>query len=63
MTIGGEYVNAKLIEETDYYNLYSVPAKVNGQETNLHAIYDYSAEEYRVLGTYDGITDSGDVSV
>lgn len=55
MTIGGEFVNAELIEEADYYNLYSIPAKVNGQETNLHAIYDYSAEKYRVLGTYDGI--------
>ena len=62
MTIGGEFVNAELIEETDYYNLYSIPAKVNGQETNLHAIYDYSAEKYRVLGTYDGISDSGDAS-
>lgn len=57
MTIGGEYVNAELIEETDNYNLYSIPAEVNGQETNIHAIYDYSSEEYRVLGTYDGVDD------
>ena len=55
MTIGGEYVNAELIEETDHYNLYSIPAEVNGKETNLHAIYDYSSEEYRVLGMYDGV--------
>ena len=57
MTIGGEYVNAELIEETDNYNLYSIPAEVNGKETNIHAIYDYSTEEYRVLGTYDGVED------
>lgn len=59
MTIGGEYVSAELIEETEHYNLYSVPAEVNGRETNIRAIYDYSTESYRVLGTYDGV-DSGD---
>lgn len=55
MTIGGEYVNAELIEETESYNRYSIPAEVNGKETNIRAIYDYSTETYRVLGTYDGV--------
>ncbi|MGN0362397.1 MAG: clostripain-related cysteine peptidase [Bilifractor sp.] len=55
MTIGGEVVSAELIEETDNYNLYSIPAEVNGEETNLRAIYDYNKEEYRVLGIYDGM--------
>ncbi len=55
-------MNAELIEETDNYNLYSIPAEVNGRETNLRAIYDYSAEEYRVLGTYDGVDGSGSMT-
>lgn len=58
MTIGGEYVNAELIEETENYNLYSIPAEVNGEETNIRAVYDFSAEAYRVLGTYDGVDSS-----
>ncbi|MDD5880869.1 hypothetical protein, partial [Stecheria intestinalis] len=55
---GGEYVNAELIEETESYNRYSIPAEVNGKETNIRAIYDYSTETYRVLGTYDGVESS-----
>ena len=58
MTIGGEYVNAELIEETESYNRYSIPAEVNGKETNIRAIYDYSTETYRVLGTYDVVESS-----
>ncbi|MST81926.1 hypothetical protein [Bilifractor porci] len=57
---GGEPVNAELIEETDNYNLYSIPAEVNGEETNLRAVYDFTEEAYRVLGTYDGLEEGGD---
>ena len=60
MTVGGEPVNAELIEETDNYNLYSIPAEVNGEETNLRAVYDFTEEAYRVLGTYDGLEEGGD---
>lgn len=60
MTIGGEYVNAELIEETDNYNIYSIPVEVNGEDTNLRAIYDFSDEKYRVLGTYDGVESGED---
>ena len=54
MTIGGEYVCAELIDSTDDYYLYVIPAKVNGEETYLRAVYEFDREEYRVLGTYDG---------
>lgn len=57
---GGEPVNAELIEETDNYNLYSIPAEVNGEETNLRAVYDFTEEAYRVLGTYNGLEEGGD---
>ncbi|MCC6094045.1 MAG: clostripain-related cysteine peptidase [Eubacterium sp.] len=62
MTIGGEYISAELIEETDNYNLYSIPAEVNGEETNLRAIYDFNKEEYRVLGIYDGMDTGSDTN-
>ncbi len=58
MSIGGEYVSAELIEETGNYNLYSIPANVNGADTNLRAVYNFNSGAYRVLGTYDGM-DSG----
>lgn len=54
MTIGGEYVCAELIGGTDDYDLYIIPAKVNGEETFIRAVYEFDKEEFRVLGTYDG---------
>lgn len=55
ITIGGEYVNANLIEMTDDYNIYTIPAIVNDEETNIRAIYSFDDETYSVLGTYDGV--------
>lgn len=54
MTIGGEYVCAELIDSTEDYCLYVIPAMVNGEETYLRAVYEFDQEAYRVLGTYDG---------
>ena len=54
ITIGGEYVMAEAIDSTEDYTLYSIPAIVNGEETNIRAVYEYDEEAYRVLGTYDG---------
>lgn len=62
LTIGGEYVNENLIEEGDDYNLYSVPVKLNGNETNLRIRYDFNTEKYKLIGAYDGIDNSGAVS-
>lgn len=55
ITIGGEFVYAELEEETDVYNLYTVPVLLNGEEKYLKAIYDYKKEEFSVLGAYDGM--------
>ena len=33
---------------------------MNGEETNLRAVYDFTEEAYRVLGTYDGLEEGGD---
>lgn len=54
ITIGGEYVCAEVIDSTEDYNLYIIPAKVNGEETFIRAVYEFDNGKYRVLGTYDG---------
>ena len=59
ITIGGEYVCAEVVDRTDDYDVYSIPAKVNGEETNIRAVYEYEKEAFRVLGTYDGADESG----
>ncbi len=53
--IGDEVVYAELIEQTDKYNLYTIPILLNGEEKSLKAEYDYSTEKFTILGAYDGI--------
>ncbi len=62
ITIGGEFVCAEVIGSTDDYNLYIIPAKVNGEETFIRAVYEYDKEAYRVLGTYDGADEETNLS-
>ena len=62
MTIGGEYVCAEIIDSTDDYNLYIIPAKVNGEETYIRAVYEFDKEAYRVIGTYDGADEDTNLS-
>lgn len=62
MTIGGEYVFAELIESTDDYYLYIIPAMVNGEETFIRTVYEFDKEAFRVLGTYDGADEETNLS-
>ena len=62
MTIGGEYVCAELIDSTDDYYLYIIPAMVNGEETFIRAVYEFDKEAYRVIGTYDGADEETNLS-
>ena len=62
IAIGEEYVMADVIDSTGDYTLYSIPAMVNGEETNIRAVYDYNKEEYRVLGIYDGADEDTNLS-
>lgn len=55
ITIGGEYVCAYLLDVTDDYNLYTIPARVNGEDTNIRAMYSFDDEAFTVLGTYSGV--------
>ena len=62
MTIGGEYVCAELIDSTDDYDLYIIPAMVNGEETFIRAVYEFDTEEFKVIGTYDGADEETNLS-
>lgn len=53
ITMDGEYVNAILMEENEYENIYTAPILLNGEETNLRFKYDFDDEEFHVIGAYD----------
>lgn len=59
MTIGDCYVAPELVSQEESYNIYSIPVLLNGEQTNLRAVYDYDKEEFSILGAYDGIEDNG----
>lgn len=63
-----QHLEVILVNETDEYNLYSIPILLNGEETNLRIkwVWDdpYDSENnygsYQVVGAWDGIdTDTG----
>jgi hypothetical protein len=62
MTIGGEFVCAEVIDRTDDYDLYIIPAVVNGEDTYIRAVYEYEKEAFRILGTYNGADDVTNLS-
>ncbi|HWP50448.1 MAG TPA: clostripain-related cysteine peptidase [Clostridia bacterium] len=47
------------VDWSDNYILYTVPITLNGVETNLRMSYDYTTSQYAVIGTWDGIDESG----
>ena len=57
--IDGHLVYMELSYDGDDYNLYSVPILLNGEEYNLQVAYDFTAEEWSILGARQGIDDSG----
>lgn len=59
ITIGGAYVNAQLVEETEEHNLYTVPVKINGKKSNIKLAWVHDKEAFEVLGAYDGIDNAG----
>ena len=58
-SIDGHLVYMELSSEGEDYNLYSVPVLLNGEAYNLQVVYDFTAEEWRILGARQGIDDSG----
>ena len=57
--IDGHLVYMELSFEGEDYNLYSVPILLNGEMYNLQVAYDFSVEEWYILGASQGLDDSG----
>ena len=57
--IDGHIVYMELSCEGDDYNLYSVPILLNGEAYNLQVAYDFSGEEWTILGAAPGLDESG----
>ena len=57
--IDGCIVYMELSFEGEDYNLYSVPILLNGEEYNLQVAYDFSTEEWSILGATPGLDESG----
>jgi len=57
--IDGCLVYMELSFEGEDYNLYSVPILLNGEEYNLQVVYDFTYEEWTILGASKGIDDLG----
>ena len=58
-SIDGNIVYMELSYESEDYNLYAIPVLLNGEEYNLQIVYDFTTEEWSVLGARQGIDDSG----
>ncbi len=57
--IDGHLVYMELSFEGEDYNLYSVPILLNGEKYNLQVAYDFTAEEWSILGASKGMDESG----
>ena len=57
--IDGHLVYMELSFEGEDYNLYSVPILLNGEQYNLQVAYDFTAEEWSIIGASQGLDDSG----
>ena len=58
-TLDGHLVYMQITAETDEYNLYDVPIKLNGVECNLQVAYTFNDEQYHILGARKAIDDNG----
>lgn len=57
--LDGHLVYMELNYEGEDYNLYSVPVLLNGEEYNLQIVYDFSSEQWSILGAWQGIDENG----
>ena len=57
--IDGCLVYMELSQEGEDYNIYSVPILLNDEEYNLQVVYDFTTEEWDILGASQGLDDSG----
>ena len=57
--LDGHLVYMELSFEGEDYNLYSVPILLIGEAYNLQVAYDFTAEEWSILGASQGLDESG----
>ena len=57
--LDGHLCYMDLVYEGEDYNLYQVPIMLNGEDCQLHIVYDYSSEEYYMLGARRGLDGYG----
>lgn len=57
--IDGHMVYMELCFEGEDYSLYSVPVLLNGEPYNLQVAYDFTTEEWSILGARQGIGEAG----
>lgn len=57
--IDGHLAYMELSFDGDDYNLYSVPVLLNGEEYNLQVAYDFTTQEWSILGAWQGIDENG----
>ena len=58
-SIDGNMVFMELSDESEDYTMFSVPVLLNGEEYNLQVVYDFTTEEWSILGARQGIDDTG----
>lgn len=58
-SIDGNIVYMELSYGSEDYNLYAIPVLLNGEEYNLQVVYDFSTDEWNVLGARQGIDNRG----
>ncbi|MBQ2094402.1 MAG: hypothetical protein II474_00740, partial [Firmicutes bacterium] len=56
---GGQLVFMELSYEGENYNLYAVPVLIDGEEYKLEVVYDFTAEEWSVLGARKPVDANG----
>ncbi len=57
--LDGHLVYMELSFEGDDYNLYSVPVLLDGEAYHLQVAYDFTGEEWSILGASQGLDESG----
>lgn len=58
-SIDGNLCYMEIVYEGEDYDLYSVPILLNDEEYNLRVAYDYTEQEYQILGARRGLEDMG----
>ncbi len=57
--IDGHLVYMELSCEGEDYNIYCVPILLNGEAYNLQVVYDFTEEQWSILGASQGLDESG----